>query len=224
MERSLGAVGAQAVASRRGPSQRRPGAARQARAPRKRYLTLEVGTGHRPPNPRSELCAHSIKLGTPRSPRRAPQPNALPMSGRGRDPGPVGRAARSKRPPWALRTGAPGRGVPTPDVLVRPATPGRRTEALFYESGKLAGLLLGVAQCSGRDQRFGDWPLGLASSSALAPDLGWASSGSQMRWQGERRPQRAQVESPQPKELHPSPGIPLETRTPCCCLQWSSCS
>ena len=142
----------------------------------------------------------------------------------GRDPGPVGRAARSKRPPWALRTGAPGRGVPTPDVLVRPATPGRQTEALFYESGKLAGLLLGVAQCSGRDQRLGDWPLGLASSSALAPDPGWASSGSQMRWQGERRPQRAQVESPQPKELHPSPGIPLETRTPCCCLQWGFCS
>ena len=146
--------------------------------------------------------------------RRAPQPNALQVSGRGRNPGPAGRAARSEKPPWALRTGAPGRGVPTPDILVRPATPGRQTEALFYKSRKLAGPLRGVAQFSGRDQRLWDWPLGLASSPAWAPDPGWASSESQMRWQGERRPQRAQVESPQPKELHPSPGNHWKHCTP----------
>lgn len=51
-----------------------------------------------PPNPRSELCNYSIIWGKPPSPRRAPPPNALQVSGRGRNLRPEGRTAGSGRP------------------------------------------------------------------------------------------------------------------------------
>lgn len=98
------------------------GCSSAAQGPRKRYLTLGVGTGHRPPA-RAQLCNDSVIRGKPLSPRRARRRlmhsrcrGAAGTSGwPGTRPGMRGQ-------PWTLRTGAPGPGFPTPGAPARPST------------------------------------------------------------------------------------------------------